>query len=107
MAAVPTNLKGEVVLEVGLLLALVPEALAPPRVLLAHLLVLEHETLGLHHVEEQLAHHVGSTGSGHLQTRPEPGDKKCNINYSYQFLSYFNRDFLAIMVFKVSKNLTQ
>jgi len=84
-AAVPTNLKGEVVLEVGLLLALVPEALAPPRVLLAHLLVLEHETLGLHHVEEQLAHHVGSSGSGHLQTRPEPGDirQKSQTQFTY------------------------
>lgn len=56
----------------GLFLHLPLDAFAPPRGLEADLLGLENEALGLHHVEEQLAHQVGGPVAGHLQTRPKP-----------------------------------
>lgn len=48
-------------------------AFAPPRVPLAHFLLLEDETLGLDDVEEQFSDHRCVRRVCHLQARAEPG----------------------------------
>lgn len=70
------RLIGQVIPQEGLLLVPPLEALAPPGALGAGLHRLQHETLSLHDVEEQLAHHVGDRCIGKLEARTEPGGQK-------------------------------
>lgn len=53
---------------------------APPREPFARLLRLQHEALGLHDVEKQLADHGGIRGAGHLQAGAESAISEMGVN---------------------------
>lgn len=62
----------KIVSDVSFLPIFVPVALAPPCLFRAHTHSFQYETLGLHHVEEQLANQVRRSGTDRFQTRPKP-----------------------------------
>lgn len=61
--------------EVGATHLALLQARAPPRALLARLLRLESETLGLHDVEEKLPNEIARARLASSQTRSESGER--------------------------------